>query len=246
MRIPVIYGTIDRRILANFRIKSEVMARILPAPFRPKLENGWAIGGICLIRLQAIRPWFVPLPWGIASENAAHRIAVEWDVDGQRREGVYIPRRDTNSWLNTWAGCTLFPGLHHHASFNVQESGGHYSVALKSDDGDTRVHVSGTVAQQLPSSSVFPSIADASKFFEMGSLGYSVTQDNGRFDGLELRCTNWRVEPLEIDRIESSYFENESLFPKGSVEFDCALLMRGIRHQWHGREDLCCPSRIEA
>ena len=244
MRIPVIRGIIDRRILANFHIDPDVMARILPAPFRPKLTNGYAIGGICLIRLKAIRPRFIPSPWGIRSENAAHRIAVEWDVHGRKQEGVYIPRRDTDSRLSTWAGGTLFPGIHHHATFTVKESGDHFSVALQSDDGDTRVFVSGTVAEQLPSSSIFPSIDDASEFFEMGSLGYSVTQTDGRFDGLELRCKNWHVEPLEIDRVESSYFENESHFPQGSVGFDCALLMRGIRHEWHGRNDLCCAETI--
>ena len=220
------------------------MARILPAPFRPKLTNGVAIGGICLIRLKAIRPRFIPLPWGIGSENAAHRIAVEWDVDGESQEGVYIPRRDTDSRLNTWAGGTLFPGIHHHAMFTVNESVDHCSVVMRSDDGDTRVSVSGTVTDQLPSSSVFSTVAEASEFFENGSLGYSLTQNTGRFDGLELRCENWQVEPLEIDRVESSYFENLSLFPRGSVGFDCALLMRGIRHEWHGRNDLCCPETL--
>lgn len=243
MRIPVIRGIIDRRILANFRIDPDVTARILPAPFRPKLMNGFAIGGVCLIRLKAIRPRFIPLPWGIRSENAAHRIAVEWDVDGQRLEGVYIPRRDTDSRFNTWVGGTLFPGIHHHASFTVKESGNRFSVALQSDDGDTQVLVSGSVADQLPSSSVFSSIAEASEFFRMGSLGYSVTLSDGRFDGLELRCKDWHVEPLDIDRIESSYFENETQFLRGSVQFDCALLMRGIHHEWHGRNDLCCPEK---
>lgn len=220
------------------------MARILPPPFRPKLANGHAIGGICLIRLKSIRPRFFPSPWGIRSENAAHRIAVEWDIDGQSGEGVFIPRRDTDSRLNSWAGGTIFPGIHHHATFTVEESNDHFSVALQSDDGDTRVFVSGTVTSQLPSSSVFPSLAAASHFFESGKLGYSVTRTKGRFDGIELRCKDWRVEPLEIERVESSYFENESRFPQGSVEFDCALLMRGIRHEWHGRKDLCCAQSM--
>ena len=240
MRIPVIGGIIDRRILANFHIDPDVMGRILPAPFRPKLANGFAIGGICLIRLKSLRPRFIPLPWGIRSENAAHRIAVEWDVDGQPQEGVYIPRRDTDSRLNTWAGGTFFPGIHHRATVTVEESDDHFSVALQSDDGETRVLVSGTVADQLPDASVFSSVADASAFFEAGSLGYSVTQTSGRFDGLELRCRDWHVEPLGIDRVESSYFENASRFPPGAIEFDCALLMRGIQHEWHGRGDLCC------
>jgi hypothetical protein len=40
--------------------------------------------------------------------------------------------------------------------------------------------------------------------------------------------------------VRSSFFEDGSLFPRGSIEFDCALLMRGIEHEWHGRADLCC------
>lgn len=240
MRIPVIRGIIDRRILANFRIDPEVMARNLPAPFRPKLAGGYAIGGICLIRLKAIRPRFLPLPWGIGSENAAHRIAVEWDTDGHTQQGVYIPRRDTDSRLNTWAGGSIFPGIHHHGKFTVEESDDHYSVALQSDDSDTHVLVAGKVTDQLPTTSVFASVAEASDFFEQGALGYSDTHTRGKYDGLELRCDAWQVEPLDIERVESSYFQNESAFPKGSVEFDCALLMRGIDHEWHGRQDLCC------
>ena len=240
MRIPVIRGIIDRRILANFRIDPEVMARNLPAPFRPQLVGGFAIGGICLIRLKAIRPWFFPLPWGMGSENAAHRIAVEWDDDGQTHTGVYIPRRDTDSRLNTWAGGTLFPGVHHHARFTVEESEAHYSIELESDDGDTRVLVAADVTDRLPASSVFRSVAEASAFFEQGALGYSDTHSDGKFDGLELRCQNWQVEPLDVYRIESSYFENELAFPPGSIQFDCALLMLNISHEWLGQPDLCC------
>jgi len=244
MRIPVIRGIIDRRILANFRIRPDAVARVLPPPFRPKLVNGHAVAGICLIRLKGVRPRFMPLPWGVRSENAAHRIAVEWDDDGVR-EGVYIPRRDTDSRLNAWAGGTLFPGVHHHAAFTVSESGGRFSVGMQSDDGKAKVHVSGAVADRWPDSSVFRSVDEASAFFEAGSLGYSATSAEGRFDGLELRCRDWGVEPLAVDRVESSYFEDESRFPKGSVEFDCALLMRGIDHEWHGRKELCCPSTTE-
>ena len=79
MRIPVVQGVIDRRILVNYRVDPDVMARVLPPPFRPQIVRGYAIGGICLIRLKGIRPRFVPIPVGLRSENAAHRIAVEWD-----------------------------------------------------------------------------------------------------------------------------------------------------------------------
>ena len=242
MRIPVLRGVIDRRILANYRIDADVASRVIPSPFRPQLLNGFALGGICLIRLKQVRPWFFPFPWGLQSENAAHRFAVEWDEGGQTREGVYVPRRDTNSRLSTIVGGTLFPGVHHHSRFEVTETVDHLSVALRSDDGLTRVHVSGRVALALPATSVFSSLAQASEFYERGSLGYSDTAQSGHYDGLELRCRKWSMQPLDIERIESSFFEDTNRFPTGSAVFDHALLMRGIEHEWHGRGDLCCDT----
>ena len=240
MKVPVIEGIIDRRILANFHIDPEVMAKNLPAPFRPKLVSGYAIGGICLIRLIKVRPKFLPIPCGLSSENAAHRIAVEWDQDGESKEGVYIPRRDSNSRLSTLAGGSIFPGVHHFAQFDIKETPETFSITMLSKDGQANVHVSGSIIPALPEASVFENLAAASKFFELGSLGYSDTGKDGRYDGLELRCQNWHCDSMEIDKIESSYFLNEAKFPAGSVEFDCALLMRGIDHEWHAQADLCC------
>ena len=244
MRIPVIEGLIDRRILANYRVDAGVLARLLPSPFRPKLIHGYGVAGICLIRLKRLRPKVLPLPVGIGSENAAHRIAVEWDSNGRRAEGVYIPRRDTNSRLNTLGGGRIFPGEHHHARFRVTEVGDDYSVALDSDDGRTHVSISGRVSDRLPATSVFTSLDEASAFFEHGSLGYSATSDSSRLDGLELRCKRWQVAPLDVTRIESSFFDDVTKFPPGSAMFDCALLMRGIEHEWHSRDDICCAAGI--
>ena len=246
MRLPAISGVIDRRILANYRVDPDCMAAALPSPFRPQLVDGYAIGGICLIRLKRVRPKLLPIPWGIGSENAAHRIAVEWESNDQTMHGVYIPRRDTNSILNSLAGGRVFPGIHHHARFTVVENGDHYSVTMASNDGGAKLHVSGSVVPAISDSSVFDSLESASDFFELGSLGYSDTATEGKFDGLELQCENWHVESLNVDTIQSSYFEDQSRFPVGSVEFDCALLMRDIVHQWHGRPDLCCSPEIGA
>ncbi|QEL15608.1 DUF2071 domain-containing protein [Limnoglobus roseus] len=242
MRIPAIRGVIDRRILANYRIAPDVVAPILPPPFRPKLHRGYAIGGICLIRLRSVRPKLLPAWLGIGSENAAHRFAVEWDEGGATREGVYIPRRDTSSWLNHLAGGRIFPGVHHHAAFTVRETGTRVEVQARGDDGATNVGIVADVAGELPGESIFGSTAEASAFFERGALGYSATGQPGRFQGLELKCDGWRVEPLEVRSVTSSFFGDRARFPAGSVAFDCALLMRGIDHEWHGKADLCCPA----
>lgn len=239
MQLPVVHGLIERRILANYQIDPSVLAKILPAPFRPKIINGVGLAGICLIRLKQIRPRFLPGQWGLSSENGAHRIAVEWLEKGEWREGVFIFRRDSSSRLNYWLGGRVFPGLHHLSQFDVVESGSYYRVSLTSLDGQTNLMVEGEISSQLPASSVFGSVAEASAFFQAGSLGYSVTHTPGRYDGLELCTPQWAVQPLAIKQIRSNFFENEEIFPAGSWQFDGALLMKDIAHEWHGREPLC-------
>jgi Uncharacterized conserved protein (COG2071) len=240
MRFPTIHGVIDRRVLVNFRVDARVMADFLPPPFRPVLVNGYAIAGICLIRLKQVRPSFVPFPWGLTSGNAAHRIAVEWETDGGCQQGVFIPRRDSDSWLNYVAGGWLFPGEHHRASFTVSETADRLAIAMNSDDGLASVSVDASVGDRMPGSSVFESIDDASAFFKAGALGYSATREPGIYDALELRCQNWHVAPLAVEKVSSSFFDDRQFFPAGSVEFDCALLMRNIRHRWVGHESMCC------
>ncbi len=233
--LPSVRGVIERRVLVNFRCEPDVLARILPAPFRPKLANGWGVAGICLIRLGGVRPAFLPSLFGLTSENAAHRIAVEWEDAGELREGVFIPRRDTNARLNQIVGGKMFPGIHHAAQFEVWETDARYQLEMRSEDGLEFVRVSARVTDDWPGGSIFGSLAEASEFFRAGALGWSARASHNEFDGLELRCCEWRLQSLAVERVESSYFENTGLFPRGSVKFDSALLMRDIAHEWHAR-----------
>jgi len=52
--------TIERRLLINYRIDPEVARLHIPSPFRPLLVSGWAVGGVCLIRLGGLRPAHLP------------------------------------------------------------------------------------------------------------------------------------------------------------------------------------------
>jgi hypothetical protein len=154
MKVPVVKGIIRRRLLVNFRIDPDVMARQLPEPFQPKLYRGYAIAGICLIRLEQIRPRLVPVPIGLSSENAAHRIAVTSRSSGFD-EAVFIPRRDSSLWLNQLIGGRLFPGRHHPARFVVRDDGSQIDLELLSNDGQVAVSVSGKPAESLPGTSIF-------------------------------------------------------------------------------------------
>jgi Uncharacterized conserved protein (COG2071) len=238
MRAPVMAARIERRLLVNYRVDADVVARLLPEPFRPMTLSGSAVAGICLIRLSGLRPATASGRVGLISENAAHRIAVEWETDEGIAHGVYIPRRDTSSLLTTLAGGRLFPGIHQRARFRVEEAGGRYQVALTSLDGRVNVRVAVAVADDLPGGSVFGSVAAASRFFEQGSMGWSVTRRPGVYQGVELRTLGWRMEPARVEAVASSFFDDPHRFPPGTAELDSALLMRDLTSEWYSRGQL--------
>ncbi len=238
MRLPTIEGVIERRLLLNYRVDPVVIQRLLPAPFRPQLHGGFAVAGICLIRMGDLRPHRLPRWTGLRSEGAAHRVAVEWDTDDGPATGVYIPRRDTSSIANMAVGGRLYPGEHHRARFTVEESPTRICVALDALDRSTRVSVEVTLADELSDSTLFANLAEASRFFALGSVGYSATKDPHRFDGLGLQTRSWRVEAGTMDRAQSSFFDDQSLFPQGSATLDCALVMRGVPVVWRAMDPL--------
>ena len=234
MRIPTLQGIIKRRLLVNFRADPETTQKLLPKEFRPKLHKNKAIAGICLIRLERIHPKLVPEFLGLSSENAAHRIAILWeDERGETREGVYIPRRDTDSLINATVGGTLFPGEHNRADFKVERTGNEIDFAMQSRDKKVAVELKGRITNVLPKTSIFSSLDEASKFFEPGSLGFSVTNNAHYLDGITLKTREWKVDVLEIDDVHSSFYDDETIFPQGSIDFDHALIMQNIVHEWH-------------
>jgi len=234
MRLPTIHGYIDRRILVNFTADPNDVRKIIPEPFKPKVYKGKAIVGICLIRLKNIKLKGLPDFVGVSSENGAHRIAIEWDEEGETKEGVYIPRRDTSLRLNTILGGRIFPGKHFLAKFNVKEGSGNYHIDFTSSD-DTSISIDAKETSQFDPNSIFETLENVSEFFEKGAVGYS--PNKGKYEGLKLQAYTWQVRPLEVQNVHSSFYENEAIFPKGSVQFDNALLMTRVEHEWKSLKD---------
>jgi hypothetical protein len=231
--LPVLKGLIARRVLLNFRADAQIVQSMLPKPFVVEPYQGAAIVGVCLIRLDQLRPKGLPAQVGISSENVAHRVAVRYPLNGEMRPGVFIWRRETDQKLVQMFGGRLFPGVHHGARFFTQEDENGIQMDVKSDDGEADVSFFARDTRDWQAASVFKSFEEASGFFQRGRCGFSCSLSGETIEGMELRTFQWSLSPLEVELKRASFFSNLSQFPTGSIEFDCGLLMRAIPHEWH-------------
>ena len=239
MRLERIEGRIRRRILVNFRVDREVARRLVPDVFDLDLVGGGAMAGVCLIRLEAMRPGRLPAGVGLSSENAAYRFAVTRDHG--RAPAVYIPRRDTSSALQARLGGRFFPGEYGRINVDAADRDGRIAIDIETTnhDGDVRLRAHETTA--FPAGSAFGSLDEASAFFARGALGFSARRSGDRLDGVLLNVPSWRVSSLVVDSIESAFLADRAKFPSGSVIFDNALIMRDAAHEWRALGDH--PSR---
>jgi hypothetical protein len=121
-------------------------------------------------------------------------------------------------------------------NFTVTDYGHRIDFSMLSRDKKVSVALRAHDAELLPATSCFGSLDESSRFFEKGSVGYSVTRDCCRFDGIELQTHEWKVRALAVDSVESSFFNDTSVFPAGSAVFDHALIAQ--RHEWHTVADM--------
>ena len=236
--LPLIQGVIARRMLLNFRADPGVVQRHLPAPLQVDQQHGHAIVGVCLIRLENLRPQGIPGPFGLSSENMAHRVAIRYPASDGIRPGVFIWRRETDQRLVELLGGRLFPGVHHHARFQVSESPNHLAMDVTTGDGKADVHFSARVSADWRQTPSFASFDEVSEFFRKGDCGFSCSLRGDELEGLQLRALKWEMAPMEIESQHCAFYSDPQRFPSGSLEFDCGLLMRGLPHEWHQLTDI--------
>jgi len=227
--VPAMAATIAHRVLVNYRVDPDVARSLLPRGLRPQLVAGSAVAGVCLIHLTAVRPAWLAPAIGHRSRNAAHRIAVEWDAADGPRTGVYIPRRHSSSRLVRLVGGRVFPGTHSSAAVSFDAT--RDDLAVRVDASDLHLRVAGRRGAGIPfHSRLFESLDDASAFFRKDAVGWSPTR-SGTLEGLRLDTDAWRVEPLAVTDLASSFFDT---LPAGAAEFDHTLLMHDVPTRWSG------------
>jgi hypothetical protein len=228
MLLTDIAGNIERRLLISYRVDPEVVQPYLPAELRPQIIDGSAVAGICLIRMGKMRPSFIKPEFGWTGENAARRIAVEYeDDDNITRTGVFIPQRFSGSWLPVLAGGRVFPGEHKHSEFAVKET--ENNINVKMTTLGERFEANVTVVKEFQSG-LFGSLEEASRFYQDSPVGWSPRGGGvADIEGVRLKTDQWKVEPGRVNILRSSFFEE---IPKDQIEFDHALVMRNVPVLW--------------
>ena len=236
--LPILEGVIARRILLNFRVDPEVAQRTLPPSLKVESHNGFAVAGICLIRLEQLRPRGLPALVGLSSENMAHRIAIRYASDTGERAGVFIWRRDTDQKIVQMLGGRVFPGPHGNAQFDVLDNETRLEMSITTRENKSDVTFSAGVSSEWSKTSAFESFREASDFFRKGDCGFSCSLNGDRLEGIQLQTLSWEMSALHVNSVRCAFFEDQSRFPPGSVTFDCGLLMRGIPHEWHELQEI--------
>jgi hypothetical protein len=226
-----VHSRIERRLLINYRIDPDRVAALLPARFRPQLQLGWAVGGICLIRLGELRLPGFPKALGLSTENMAHRFAVEWDEQGEHKVGVYVTRRETNSRISALAGGKVFSGSYDLARFVVEDRQSRLRIEVSGNDANKLVSVTAHEAAEL-GGELFSSPEEALAFFRGSPRSFSPGQRRDSVDCVRLEAELVKACPARIEEMCSSFFDNEELFPPGSCFLDSGLVMRDIEARW--------------
>jgi len=236
--LPVLEGVIARRVLLNFRADPEVAQRLLPIPLEVEQQHGSAILGVCLIRLEQLRPRGIPGALGVRSENMAHRVAIRYPTPAGIKPGVLIWRRETDQKLVQLLGGRLFPGVHHAARFRVIDDRDHLEMEVTTPGKEADVKFSAQRAREWTATKAFSSFQEASEFFRKGDCGFSCSLHGNRLEGLQLKTLRWEMQPLAVESQHCRFYADTARFPAGSIAFDSALLMRGLPHEWHEITDI--------
>lgn len=219
---------IERRVLLNYRLEPELARNLLPEGLRPQIVRGSAVAGTCFIRLAQVRPTGTPPALGWRIDNAAHRIAVEWDGPAAVERGVFLPEQFSGSRAaflarKTLAG-RLLPTPDTYATFDNRETEDKFMLAIRSAEQFARVDA---VRSHNWCSRLFETHQASSEFFKASSIGWSITAQGLR--GVRLQSARWSTSPLRVRDLESTFF---NALPAGAAAFDHALLMQRIPAVW--------------
>jgi hypothetical protein len=228
---------LEHRLLVNFRVPSPALEELLPAPLRPREVKGYGLISVCLRRHA------MPLPpaagrWiSTSAEVAVHRIAVEWEREGQVRPGLLVLQTDVSSIPGLLVASHLFPGPLHRARFESETYEGEVQTQFLQPAGSVQFSFRGASSAGIPRDSVFTAPQEAYGFFKREELALCARKGAGNFGRRQVRHGDHVFEPLHVHDVRCSLFETWAESHGITLELDSAFLARRLMHAWQRQEE---------
>lgn len=238
-RLAQATGVLENTVLLNFRTDAEVLRRLLPSPFEPRLVDGYGMVGILLFTMKNLTcetTMGLPSP---PSDHVLYRIAVSWNHGGRTYHGMYLLRHEVNTRLPVRQRRRgLFPVAGQPVRWHKEPGSQQFEWTLKSKT-KTKLQISASVSSSFSSGSVFSSLEEASDFFAQERAAIAPRFQKSIFSNTHFLPLTWPVKPLFVEKLTTDIAQLQNLFPKGQIFFDSGLIWPKIPCKWQeGREIL--------
>ncbi|MDP5170606.1 MAG: DUF2071 domain-containing protein [Bacteroidia bacterium] len=245
-RLTQATGILEDMVLLNFRTDAEVLRRLLPQPFEPRLVDGFGLVGILLFRMRDLEcetTMGLPSP---PSEHVLYRIAVSWQQGARTHHGMYILRHEVNAKLPIQQRRRgLFPVAGRPVRWIRRPWAGSFEWTIKTKNR-LRLKVGGKFSKKFPGESVFESLDNASDFFARERSVVAPRYQKSIFTSTHFLPLHWSIKPLHIHTLQTDFSQLENLFPKGMIFFDSGLIWPQMPCRWQkGHEILASRPFID-
>ena len=222
-------GLIDRCWLFTYNTPVEEARCLLPPQLEPITHRGKAFWNIVVSHIQAMRPWFVPLPVGVSYWHAGYRIYVRIQPEeGEPVEGLYFLRSDCSSPLMSFAGNLLTDFNFHAAGIHLMASSSGITLRIESPDGSAQARVGIHPPDVLSAGSVFDTLQEAASFLKYKPYRISINKDaTANVVRIVRQEDAWRSHLLRVEEAQWAFFEGRSVTPEICYQVD------PISYQWN-------------
>lgn len=238
-RLAQATGVLENTVLLNFRTDAEVLRRLLPSPFEPRLVDGYGMVGILLFTMKDLTcetTMGFPSP---PSDHVLYRIAVSWKQGGRTFHGMYLLRHEVNTRLPVRQRRRgLFPVVGIPVRWHKVSDSGSIEWTLKSKT-KTKLHIKAKLSSCFSGGSVFGSLEEASDFFATERAAIAPRFQKSIFSNTHFLPLKWPVQPLFVNHLTTDVDQLQNLFPAGQIFFDSGLIWPKVPCKWQqGREIL--------
>jgi uncharacterized protein YqjF (DUF2071 family) len=225
-------ATFRHCLLANFAIKPEVLAAVLPAPIQPAVTHDAAWLSVVIAQMKDLRPAGVPRALGVTYNQIVYRAVVTY---GDHR-GVHFLRSDANSRLMSATGNAMSFFRFHYSEVDIERRGAVLRVRVATDDSRADIRAEYDLdhtAPELPATSRFTDLDDAKTSLVELFTAYHPNPARRTMDCVDITRNDWRLTVVNDPAATFSYMTSGTPFTSQSAVLDSVFAVEDLEYHWH-------------